>query len=365
MRYHTAPRRLLGLGLTLVLMIMAGCLGDPSLTPASPKPKAALLETGTFMGNAACAECHSDIARSHGQSSHAQTLSLLSPRDLGARVPPLGKIAQSEFVLHETAEVFTVAAPALSDQKAPLDLAVGSGKTGVTYVAFLDDNKMAEFRMSYFPIKKSWYITPGQEKLVPGSLGKVHPVANGKKCMLCHAVAVPETGGKPEKRFFGVGCESCHGAGAAHVAAARSGKFDIGKMESLGKLSATRLNLLCGKCHGTRESVKEAHLPSDVSNRMQTYGLMESKCFQKSSDTLSCLTCHSPHENAKSATREPVFYERACLTCHSRQTPQQKPCPINPTAKCLSCHMPARKALAGSEIPMMMADHNIQIPKKN
>jgi hypothetical protein len=347
--------------MTFLLFLMAGCLGDPSLTPASPKPKPTTV-VEEFVGNTACTECHPDIAKSHAQSYHALTLNTLTAHELGTRVPPKGDIPNTEFVLSEQAKGFQVAIPSQTEATAALDLAVGSGKTGVTYVAFLEDGQMAEFRMSYFPLKKKWYITPGQEKLAAGSLGKVHPISNAQKCMLCHAVTVPEAGGKPEKRFFGVGCESCHGAGGAHVRAARTGDEKSGRMEALGKLPASQLNVRCGKCHGTREDVEVAHLPKDVSNRMQTYGLMESKCFQKSSDKLSCLTCHSPHENAKT---QPVFYERACLKCHSPQTPSQKPCPVNPKEKCIGCHMPARKALAGSEIPMTMADHKIHIPEKN
>ncbi|MBB6050188.1 multiheme c-type cytochrome [Armatimonas rosea] len=358
MRYRAALQRALVVGLPVLLAVMAGCLGDPSLTPSSPKPTPAAV---TFVGNAACAECHPDIAKSHSQSNHAHTLSLLTHDEAGVRLPPLGKIGSSEFVLQKVAETLTVAIPGLSQETVPLELALGSGKTGVTYVAFLDESKMAEFRMSYFPAKSTWYITPGQEKLAPGSLGKIHSAANAKKCLLCHAVSVPDPVALPERRFFGVGCESCHGSGTAHVAAARAGNYTQGKMESLGKLPARELNLRCGKCHGTPEDVAAAHLPGDVTNRMQTYGLMESKCFQKSPETLSCVTCHNPHENAKT---QPVFYERICLKCHSTPASNQKTCPINPKTNCVSCHMPLRKALSGSDIPMKMADHKIKIPEK-
>lgn len=364
MRNRAALQKLVGIGLPVLLALMAGCLGDPSLTPSSPKPSPTAAPTQVFAGSAACTECHPDIAKSHASSNHARTLSLLTASEAGTRMPPLGIIPKSEFVLQKLADQLTVSLTGNTKEVAPLELALGSGKTGVTYVAFVEDNKMAEFRMSYFPAKSTWYITPGQEKLAMGSLGKVHSAANAKKCLLCHAVAVPEPIGVPEKRFFGVGCESCHGSGDAHVRAARAGKVEQAPMESLSKLPGKELNLRCGKCHGSPADVAAAHLPADVTNRMQTYGLMESKCFQKSPETLSCITCHNPHENAKIATREPLFYERACLKCHSKPAESQKTCPVNPTSSCVSCHMPSRKALSGSDIPMKMADHKIQIPKK-
>ena len=346
------------MGLTLLLGVVAGCVGDPSLTPPSPTPRPSVVAQ-EFMGNAACAECHSDIARSHAESHHAQTLNALTAQKTGKQTPPTGKIPGTEFVLSAGKGGYSVAAPVRSDTSVPLELALGSGKTGLTYVTFLEEGKIAEFRMSYFPLKKSWYVTPGQERMELESLGRVHPAENARRCMLCHSVTVPETGAKPESRFFGVGCESCHGAGGAHVRAAREGDYTTGRMQALEKLTATQLNLLCGKCHGTKEDVKTAHLPADVTNRMQTYGLMESQCFLKSKDTLSCLTCHNPHENVRT---DSSFYERACLKCHSPHTPEQKACPVNPKEGCIRCHMPERKALAGSDIPMTMADHKIQKP---
>lgn len=342
-------------GLLALLCLMAGCFpGDPSLTPSTkttPAPE--------FVGNAVCAECHPNESAIHQQSRHAITLNALSQESLGKLAPPVGPIPGTGFVLEKDKDLFRVGFPTQSSEIVPLNFAVGSGKSGVTYVAFLEDEKLAEFRMSYFPSKKKWYITPGQERLAADSLGKVHSQANARRCMQCHSVTLPPEKSLPEKRFFGVGCESCHGPGGAHVRSAREGKFDQNRMEKLGKLPATQLNNLCGKCHGTKAEIEAAHLPKDVTNRMQTYGLMESKCFQKSQDTLSCLSCHAPHENAR---KEPKYYERACLKCHSGPATTNRTCPVNPKEKCIGCHMPERKALSGSDIPMTMADHKIHIP---
>lgn len=342
------------LGFLFPLLLLVGCLGDPSLTPQK-RPVAATVVEKTFVGNAACTPCHPDVAKAHAKSPHATTLSQLTRSGLGPLVPPIGTIPGTAFQLAEHEGKFKVTLPSQSDQSATLALAVGSGKTGMTYVAFANDDRMAEFRLSYFPSKKKWYVTPGQEQLGADSLGKVHPQANARKCMGCHAVTLPEKSSVPEPRYFGVGCESCHGAGSAHVADAQS---KLGHMEALGKLPASQLNILCGKCHGTKEDVQAAHLPKEVTNRMQTYGLMESKCYQKSPSTLSCITCHAPHEPASTT---PKHYEVACLSCHATQ----KPCPVNAKTQCIGCHMPLRKALAGSDIPLKMVDHRIQRPQSS
>ena len=107
-----------------------------------------------------------------------------------------------------------------------------------------------------------------------------------------------------------------------------------------------------------------------MTQRFQPYGLMQSPCFQKSGDRLSCVSCHDPHTNVSTDRRT---YEKACLNCHgvpaslhpdSKTSVQSKPCPVNPREKCVECHMPTRKVFANSTLPIAMADHLIWAYRK-
>src|SRR5207237_3287456 len=104
----------------------------------------------------------------------------------------------------------------------PLDLAFGSGKAGIAFAVIVSRDVMAEARMSYFPPGKRYYVTPGQNDLPARQLGNVSVGAAARQCFDCHTVAMPADSITPERRFMGVGCESCHGPGSAHVQAMKA-----------------------------------------------------------------------------------------------------------------------------------------------
>ena len=86
---------------------------------------------------------------------HATTLWTLSKADLGKLAPPTGSILNTGLDMVEKADRLAIVSPAQSDDVALLDYALGSGKTGMTYVSLVGGDKLAEFRMSYFPVSRS------------------------------------------------------------------------------------------------------------------------------------------------------------------------------------------------------------------
>lgn len=344
---------------------LAGCWHAPATHSVSPSPAPGV--PMAFVGDATCANCHSSEFASHHGSRHAQTFHEMRRSSLGALAPPLGRIDHTGIFLGRKGDEYALAVPSQTDSVAPLQYALGSGKTGMTYVSLVEGEKLVEFRMSYFPHQHGWYVTPGQESLSGDELGKVHPPDDGRACLSCHIVTLPTRTLKPEKHFFGVGCEACHGPGNAHVAAMQAGQYAHSQMDNLKDWPASRLNNLCGKCHGTAQDVQAKHLPRTMTNRLQPYGLMLSQCYLQSKDTLSCVTCHDPHTNVSTNTKH---YEAVCLTCHSAAPPvkplpqvqrvQGQVCPVNAKTGCINCHMPERPAIPGSALPTMMADHFIR-----
>jgi hypothetical protein len=350
-----------------------------------------------FTGDDACRRCHPGIFHEHAASRHAQTLRRMRPECLPRGFPRHRRFTDPStgirYTLTERAGCYTLAAIIPGSVRAcPVDLVFGSGKSGLTFVTVAEPEAVRELRMSYFPARRAWVSLFGEQGAVRDPLGQRLQGIEARHCLSCHATALPPRRLMPEERFLGVGCEACHGPGGAHVTAALAGQPRRG-MERLDRWEAVRLNRLCGRCHGSDLEVN----PRDESAlrqtaRFQPYGLMLSDCFHESGGRLSCLSCHDPHENARTDARH---YEAVCLSCHggkvglhivgpsghqafgaersraaagvgdglSQHLVTRAPehpktvCPVNPRSGCTHCHMPAREVMLG----VKMADHWIRV----
>jgi hypothetical protein len=159
-------------------------------------------------------------------------------------------------------------------------------------------------------------------------------------CLGCHSTNVVRDGERalPEKSLLNVGCERCHGPGKEHVEHARSG-FKPGLVWDYRSASADTVMRLCGDCHREPGAIPEQELGSSPDlARFAGTALAASKCYQQSNGRLSCLTCHNPHSRVST---DQAAYNRVCLSCHSGESAEKRPCPVNPSSRCVNCHMPA------------------------
>ncbi len=363
------------LSLLTVTLLVVGCTSSPPKTSNSGKPvdssstlSAIIPVRNDFVGSAACTECHAKEAKEHAQSGHATTLRPLSRKNLGDMAPPDGNIPNTDYAVASQGDVMGLATQGHPEAGIyPMQLVFGSGETGLTFVAVESPTRLAEMRMSYFPARRKWYTTPGQEKDKNRAMGRMHEGDFPARCVLCHAVTLPKNSIIPEQKFMGVGCESCHGAGSAHINAVRTGNMGNLQMEPLKTASGRRINEICGACHMTEKLVNEMNMPKDSTGRFQPYAIAISKCFKQGGEKMTCSTCHNPHS---SISRDTKRYESLCIQCH---TPNAKPtptiapaktCPVNATSGCIQCHMPQQKIFKGTDVPITMPDHYIRIHKE-
>ena len=449
-----------------LLLLVAGCAHDNAAVPdagnaqqkqngrdkaqAVGKEGLAPVDTGgqqaetasAFVGDAACASCHPQAFREHQASRHPITLRPVDRVSLGNLAPKTGALpGNSAAVVAADGNGYLVRVPRPGGASEALQFALGSGKSGMTFVTVLG-NYVFEMRASYFPHQGKWRTTPGQEDLDPTDMGLDHEGEEARQCIACHTTTLPTNSLVPEKRFYGVGCEACHGAGGAHIAAIKAlpsrpstttadqthnqiqnkdqsktqsktqsnslhQKYQITQtepqqntlqtdiqMERIRSWDGKRVNDLCGKCHRTAPKAETSAPDLRVTSRFQPYALMLSRCYKESTqqtktgiiNTLSCITCHNPHQNTSHNLQS---YEAICLNCHSGKTTGKSPgkptghletlaiasasspiaqsispgkvCPVNPRTGCVNCHMPRKKMLNGTQVGTTAPDHFIRV----
>ncbi len=155
-----------------------------------------------------------------------------------------------------------------------------------------------------------------------------------------------------------VGCQDCHGPGQIHLRAKTEDKKATMEPFLPTNLKTPRQKLsVCGRCHG-QYTVKGQPFVADFKPGMDIFALEGFKLaevkgagpFQQLNDLesskhgqndVTCITCHTAHEEmaAQPQLRKPV--PQLCLDCHATK----HPCKVDPEGKgdkgtCVTCHMP-------------------------
>jgi hypothetical protein len=343
------PRCVVFIAATLVVTCLwAGC-------SRGPQPRPVVRETAAepYVGAAVCSECHAGIVARQAASHHAQTLRPTTQEWLDAHVPAGLHLTDRETGLEygfksvggEQRQVVTGKGELLASSR--LDYLLGSGHHGISPMTY-DGSQWRYLSLTYYAAH-GWDFSPMHEL---GDAGKRRENAGGwpvsvdevRKCYTCHSTRLEFSGAglDPARSELGVRCESCHGPGRAHVAAARARASDLA-INNPRKWSTESFMALCEQCHNENSTLDGviSGIPKDPASpaavKYHVYALQKSRCFMKSKGALRCTTCHDPHGSAETAPR---FYEAKCLSCHAPKQPAQTACPVSPTGGCLPCHMP-------------------------
>ena len=312
-------------------------------------------EPAPFVGAARCATCHPKEFKSQQQSRHSQTIkSKPELKSLPWPGQPLVDLDNPRVThVFQRADNAVEAQARVENQtlSALLEYAMGSNHQGRSFVGRDRRGQAREMRISEYPSTPFWSRTSEHPAEPPGPDGYLgRPIADEsvRRCVHCHSTnfrAVQEPAGRPEASDHGIGCERCHGPGGHHVRAVAERFPDIA-IARPRLASAERVVALCGQCHKAPESASSTS-PNFI--RFQAPTLVQSRCYTESG-TLSCVSCHNPHENA---SRSPSDYESVCLQCHPslknhdehafKEVARPKTwaaCPTRAERDCLSCHMP-------------------------
>jgi predicted CXXCH cytochrome family protein len=371
-----------------ILLLLAG-FGQ------TPKNRSATLageSSDGYIGSKACARCHSEIYRRFSQTSMGRSMSPVTPAFLKS-IPSSAVYLNQR--LNRRFEVFTREEKLYQSESGTgadgkesfrtaheLEWIIGAGINGFGAI-LQEDHHLFQAPLSFYSKAMSWEPSPGYEFI---DLGFDRPITPG--CISCHSGrpnAVPGSKGEFESTPFAelaIGCERCHGPGAAHVQAMLGANVPSAKNGVAANALDSRIvnparlppylaDNICMACHQTGDvrvlksgktyqDIRPGYplddtlsilmipptreSPPSADHVEHYYSMTLSKCYRASKGRLSCITCHDPHVEP-SREEAPAFFNGKCLTCHTNQScklpvlvrMQQKP--VN---DCIGCHMPKR-----------------------
>lgn len=355
----------------------------PAAPDESPAANAAANATEVaaereYVGLKVCAECHAAEFRSYQRTAHSQALADLDlekePADAQFDHPPSGY----SYRVYRAGGVFrhrqwpTASNDAELVQDYPVKYLIGSGRHTRSYL-IEDDGFLVESPITWYESRQAWGMSPGYDR--QHHLGFERAADMG--CLACHVGRAESVGGAPSRIAVheqAIGCESCHGPGSLHVALRRAVKANMNNAANAaaseaivhpGKLSRDLSESICAQCHLRSDatvflsklstadfrpgrSLNEYRIDyrlDSASSRMKVVGHVEqmrlSRCYQQS-DSLTCTTCHNPHE-VVAREDSAAHYRAKCVECHApgdcgveidQRTKSE------PADNCAACHMP-------------------------
>jgi hypothetical protein len=339
----------------------------PALSPNAPGGNG-------YVGNQACARCHSAIYESYQRTAMAH-----------ASGPAVDALTPAEFTHQPSGvhyRIYAESARAWLSYDRPGDpelrgkrellYYIGSGRRGRSYL-FETGGFLFESPVNWYANKRTWDMAPAYQtaREMPLNLPAY------TSCLHCHVSGIQPPAPGTDNRYpnppfthNGVACERCHGPGAAHVHG--------GAIVNPSKLPPARRDDICMQCHLEGKAAIERpgrHVyefrPGDALSDYVRYFLLldakgsglgavsqvealaQSECKKKSGDALSCTSCHNPHLSPVPEERV-AFYRGKCLACHGAAFAAKH---HSDRPDCTACHMPAAPStdVAHTEV----TDHRI------
>ncbi|WDQ19118.1 multiheme c-type cytochrome [Rhodopirellula sp. P2] len=366
------------------------------------------VDRGTAMlpdavGSQACVACHPSRAESFFETTHADSLRLVD-----AKVEPelqsffhepssqrMKVVRDREQIRHQSWQNLpqTDYVMPLSDH--PVELVMGSGTFAKSYL-IRDGDALLQAPLSHYTEQGEYDMSPGYDS--PSHLGFSRQVTDD--CLFCHAGSLSRVEGNRNVSVLhelAIGCERCHGGGQHHVDLANqltAHSTDVTDLDAThdwaivhpDELGRDSMESLCAQCHlqgDVQMFVRGAdswsfHPGQDLAATRLVYNvgppekesgsatfvghfgqMHASECYL-GSESLTCVTCHDPHQRVDDANRESIHREH-CLSCHGnldcgeelnlRMTTNEN--------SCHQCHMPRSK----TEVPhVSITDHRIAVP---
>jgi nitrate/TMAO reductase-like tetraheme cytochrome c subunit len=375
------------------IFLLTKCIsndGDKAATESTKEIAANPDYFQLYAGSEKCASCHKNIYKDNVHTAHYLTTR-----------PAIEKYIKGSFDSGNNAFVYDPDVTVKMEKRDSglfqvlyykgierktlrFDIVIGSGAKGQSFMSW-NNNRLTQLPITYFTAPNQWANSPG----FPSKVLINRPITS--RCLECHSTYVYKTSAPdsdPEEFdhkqiIYGVDCEKCHGPGAKHVEFQTqnpkdtTGKFIINP----ARLSRIQNLELCALCHGGRmqktkpsftftagDKLSDYFMNDSVSSNAVSdgyvdvhgnqYGMLKaSKCFRMSA-TLTCTSCHNPHENERGKI---ALFSQRCISCHKDVHDHFTKINNTPVLainkNCIDCHMPAQPSraitllLPGSQMP--------------
>jgi len=345
-----------------------------------------------FVGSQACAGCHPAEQAAWSSSHHSHAM---EQADANTVLGDFGDVTFRYFgretQFSRRGSTFQVTTENQSGKPETFKIAYTLGYAPLQqYLVAFDDGRIQAlpFAWDARPRERGgqrWFhLYPASNVTPADPLFWMRPRQNwNHMCGDCHTTSFSKRFSDATGRFdsqwseLGNGCESCHGAGSAHVEAVQHGASGAPARRFVNGLHTQTEQLdQCGACHARRVRLREdaSHERMHDTWRPELLqdglyfvdGQMRDEVFEIGSFLQSkmaargivCSHCHDPH-----TTRLRAEGNALCTQCHDRQTfdgPQHHfHAAGTDGARCVSCHMPSRTYMVVHE----RRDHRIAVPR--
>ncbi|MFG1296639.1 tetratricopeptide repeat protein [Xanthobacter variabilis] len=368
------------------------------------------------VGSAACASCHADETRAWLSSHHAAAMALATPETVrgdfdDVRVSVKGASAR----FFRDGPRYMVETDGPDGRTETFEISHVFGVTPLQqYLVTFPDGRLQALPFAFDTRPKAdggqrWFhLYPDAPPVASDPMHWTKLYQNWNfMCAECHSTAVARNYDPAADTFHttfsevSVGCESCHGPGAAHVAWAKGGADPNTPHKGFPTVAAARAEADftpdphtgspakgasraigdevegCARCHARRGifsehwrpglSLTDTHLPTLLSTGLfEDDGQMRDEVFNDHSFKQSlmyskgvvCSDCHDPHSGRLKAEGAQVcsqchLPEKFETTAHTGHAPGPK------APDCISCHMPVRTYMGVDR----RHDHSFRIPR--
>ncbi len=410
-------------GLAVVALWLAGCseapsaIGELNLRPDAGSPEIAGSKAGGqplaqplpmalqndglpaakphYVGSEACAQCHQAQYDAWRSSHHQRAMQRPTPTTVAGNFQDaiLQRIDGQTGFLNQNGR-YLIHTDGSDGERRGFEVRYTFGVEPLQqYLLALPGGRLQASRAAWDGVDGKWFdLRPG-ERIGHGDM--LHWTGAGynwnSMCADCHSTAVTKGYDGARRTYqtefaeLSVGCEACHGSGAAHVSGGR-GPGSWAGLVSLADQEA-QINI-CAPCHSRRSQLTEGFTPArsyfdhyspalldaglyhadgQILDEVYVYGSFLQSAMHEAGVT--CGHCHEPHSGELRAQGDDL-----CTSCHNLAGRPGFPSlplgqydspkhhlhqPGSAGARCVNCHMPGRTYMVIDH----RRDHSFRLPR--